>query len=76
MREVIQKAIRRQQETGEEFCVTCGGGVGYSALRTPIDSSARFFDGAYYTVGCGQTCGLCARSEKIKKVQAAETGQM
>ena len=57
----IADAIARQQQTGEEFCVQCAKGVGFSAMKTHIDSPTRFVNGAYYTEGAGQTCATCAQ---------------
>ncbi len=57
----LADAIDRQNETGEEFCVQCAQGMGFSAMRTHIDDPLRFKDGAYYTEGAGQTCATCAQ---------------
>ncbi|OGZ04714.1 MAG: hypothetical protein A2845_05485 [Candidatus Lloydbacteria bacterium RIFCSPHIGHO2_01_FULL_49_22] len=63
----IEEAVRRMEQTGEEFCVSCGRGMGFSAMNTHVDHPVRYENGARYVEGSGQVCGDCAAKEDAKK---------
>jgi hypothetical protein len=62
--EELQRAQKRAEATGEEYCVGCYRGMGFSSsLR--VDHPLRHDDGAVYVEGSGQWCACC-HSETIK----------
>lgn len=63
----IEEAVRRMERTGEEFCVSCGRGMGFPAMQTHVNHPVRYEHGARYVEGCGQVCGECAEKEDAKQ---------